>query len=364
LGCKEPCNPGWEEFGERCQDIDECAYLLSPCDSNANCTNTEGSYLCECTAGWEGDGDICEDTDECASLPNPCHPNATCDNTIGSYLCACNLGWEGDGDTCLDIDECATELSPCILNAACENSPGSYLCECGPGWEADGLFDPALHGPKACADIDECTSELSPCDPNAACANNPGSFLCQCNSGWQGDGQVCEPSCGDGICSNGDTCQTCGDDCATAGSGPDTTPLDAQEQAFLGIINNYRAQNGLGKLTACRSLNRAAQGHSEDMRDNNFFSHGGLNGSSPWDRACWACYELGCGPKTAMAENIAAGNSNAQTTFTQWKNSPGHNANMLKGNIKYIGIGRATGGGPFGVYWTNIFGGKWEPSCD
>ena len=44
---------------------------------------------------------------------------------------------------------------------------------------------------------------------------------------------------------------------------------------------------------ACTSLNRAAQGHSEDMRDNNYFSHTGLNNSSPWDRACDACYDLG-----------------------------------------------------------------------
>jgi uncharacterized protein YkwD len=148
------------------------------------------------------------------------------------------------------------------------------------------------------------------------------------------------------------------------GAGPATTPLDAEEQAFLQIINDYRAQNGLGALKACTSLNRAAQGHSEDMRDKNYFDHTGLDGSLPWDRACSACYDLGCGPATAMAENIAAGNSGAQGTFTQWKNSPGHNKNMLGASFKVIGIGRATGGGQFGVYWTNVFGGKDEPSCD
>jgi uncharacterized protein YkwD len=65
-----------------------------------------------------------------------------------------------------------------------------------------------------------------------------------------------------------------------------------------------------------------------------------------------------------MAENIAAGNSDAESTFIQWKNSPGHNENMLKPNVSYIGIGRATGGGPYGVYWTNVFGGAYEPSCE
>lgn len=147
------------------------------------------------------------------------------------------------------------------------------------------------------------------------------------------------------------------------GAGPATTPLDGEEQAFLVLINNYRAQNGLGSLADCVSLNRASQGHSEDMRDNNYFSHTGLNNSTPWARACDACFDKGCGPSTAMAENIAAGNSGAQATFDQWKNSPGHNANMLDGSFTMIGIGRATGGGQYGVYWTNVFAGDSEPSC-
>ena len=147
------------------------------------------------------------------------------------------------------------------------------------------------------------------------------------------------------------------------GAGPTTTPLDSEEQAFVTIINNYRAQNGLAPLTPCVSLNRTAQGHSEDMRDNNYFSHTGLNGSAPWDRACVACFDLGCGPMTAMGENIAAGNSGAQATFQQWKDSPGHNANMLSNNYTMMGIGRAVGGGQYGVYWTNVFAGDDEPSC-
>lgn len=147
------------------------------------------------------------------------------------------------------------------------------------------------------------------------------------------------------------------------GSGPGTTPLDSEELDFLDIINAYRADNGLGALAACTSLNRTAQGHSEDMRDHDYFDHTGLNGSTPWDRACDACFDLGCGPNTAMAENIAAGNSGAMETFIQWKNSPGHNANMLTADFTMIGIGRGTGGGTYGVYWTNVFAGDDEASC-
>lgn len=213
-------------------------------------------------------------------------------------------------------------------------------------------------GDETCA---SCPGDCGDCCGNSMCDNGETCMTCP------GDCGMCDP-CGNGMCDNGETCDTCASDCGACptcqGSGDATTPLDSEEQAFLVLINNYRAQNGLGSLTACTSLNRAAQGHSEDMRDKNYFSHTGLDGSSPWERSCDACYELGCGPMTAMAENIAAGNSGAQGTFDQWKNSPGHNANMLGASFKMIGIGRATGGGQYGTYWTNVFGGDSEPSCN
>jgi uncharacterized protein YkwD len=140
--------------------------------------------------------------------------------------------------------------------------------------------------------------------------------------------------------------------------------LDPEEAAFLQIINDYRQQNSLGALTTCASLNEAAQAHSEDMRDNDYFSHDGLNGSTPPQRACQAGYQHGCGPTTYLSENIAAGNGTANATFTQWQNSPGHNANMLSSAVTQIGIGRATGGGMYGVYWTTVFAGADEPSCE
>ena len=31
-----------------------------PCDENADCTNTDGSYICNCKQGFDGDGEVCE----------------------------------------------------------------------------------------------------------------------------------------------------------------------------------------------------------------------------------------------------------------------------------------------------------------
>lgn len=217
-------------------------------------------------------------------------------------------------------------------------------------------------GNSTCEAGEDCASCAADCGPCATCNNGTCEMGETCEN-CAADCGACSPSCGNATCDATESCMNCAVDCAD-GAGPATTGLDAEEQAFLVLINNYRAQNGLGALTACTSLNRAAQGHSEDMRDQNYFSHTGLNGSTPWERSCDACYGLGCGPQTAMAENIAAGNSGAQATFNQWQTSPGHNANMLGSNFTVIGIGRATGGGQYGVYWTNVFGGSSEGSCN
>ena len=41
-------------------DIDECSADLNPCDSNADCINTDGSYNCACQQGFTGDGITCK----------------------------------------------------------------------------------------------------------------------------------------------------------------------------------------------------------------------------------------------------------------------------------------------------------------
>ena len=43
-------------------DVDECSENTHDCDSNADCTNTDGSYNCACKTGWSGDGTSCTGT--------------------------------------------------------------------------------------------------------------------------------------------------------------------------------------------------------------------------------------------------------------------------------------------------------------
>jgi uncharacterized protein YkwD len=88
------------------------------------------------------------------------------------------------------------------------------------------------------------------------------------------------------------------------------------------------------------------------MACNNFFSHTGLDGSQPWDRAQREGYNY-----SYIGENIAAGNSDAASTMTQWMNSTGHRENILNPNFTQIGIGYAYGSNSdYKYYWTAVFG--------
>jgi hypothetical protein len=124
--------------------------------------------------------------------------------------------------------------------------------------------------------------------------------------------------------------------------------IDSEEQAFLGLINAYRAQSGSGPLTLQSQLTAAADWMSGDMAVKNYFSHTDSLGRSPSQRAAAFGYA------GAAGENLARGFSSAQFVFNAWKGSSGHNANMLYSAYNVIGIGRAYSS--FGWYWTTDFG--------
>jgi hypothetical protein len=90
------------------------------------------------------------------------------------------------------------------------------------------------------------------------------------------------------------------------------------------------------------------------MAQNNYFDHNDVPIGRSWSTRISDC---GYNHGTYIGENIAAGYPFAQSAFDAWKNSPGHNSNMLSTSFTAIGIGRYQGGGTFGTYWTTVFGG-------
>ncbi len=143
-----------------------------------------------------------------------------------------------------------------------------------------------------------------------------------------------------------------------AHAGPDCTAnsaIDSEEQAFLTLLNNYRADRGLSRLAMSETLNRAAAWKSQHMASNGYFAHDDIGlGRTFVDRLRDCGYDF----NTWTGENIAAGNETAAATFAQWRESASHNANMLNPNFNAVGIGRAYDDAtPYGWYWTTEFGG-------
>ena len=136
--------------------------------------------------------------------------------------------------------------------------------------------------------------------------------------------------------------------------------LDPEEQAFMVLLNDYRAQNGLGSLSIDSSIQAASEWMSTDMGEQDYFSHTDSLGRSPWDRMC----DFGYCHNTWKGENVAAGYVTAEAAFGAWRDSPGHNSNMLGENYLVMGIALVyTPGSTYGYYWTNDFGGyQAEPS--
>lgn len=131
---------------------------------------------------------------------------------------------------------------------------------------------------------------------------------------------------------------------------PEPQPDTSQTAALLELINAERAALGIGCLAVNQDLVDAAYNHSVDMRDNDYFSHTGLDGSLPWDRAQREGYSSGY-----VGENIAAGSSTVNAVYQQWYGSDGHYANMTNTNFNEAGFALVQGGS-WGWYATLVIG--------
>jgi hypothetical protein len=128
----------------------------------------------------------------------------------------------------------------------------------------------------------------------------------------------------------------------------------SQEAEFLKLLNAYRAEHGLGPVAITPKLTKAALWMSTDMAEKDYINHTDSQGRDPFQRMS----DLGYTFNTYKGENLAAGQKSAQEAFIGWKNSPGHNANMLKPEFKAIGIARVYNpNGQYKWYWTTNFGG-------
>jgi len=140
--------------------------------------------------------------------------------------------------------------------------------------------------------------------------------------------------------------------------------LGQDEQALLDLINAHRVDNGLSPLSISPTLTDAGQWMANDLAT--------ANQGCSWDSSAEpTCHtdSLGRDPFQRMAdfgynynawkgENLAAGSDTPQLTFQLWRDSPGHNANMLNANFVTVGLAKAYGAdSSYGWYWAAEFGG-------
>jgi uncharacterized protein YkwD len=153
----------------------------------------------------------------------------------------------------------------------------------------------------------------------------------------------------------------CTADIGVTGPSP-ANPLDEGEEAIMKAINDHRAASGAGTLALCASLNVSASAHSDDMRDQEYQSDTGKDGSTPMSRACKAGYTPACSD-ALMAEVIASGSEDPAHTVGQWKEDATASPILVNAGLRVIGVGRTFRSDESPI-WTVDFGGQEDPSCD
>jgi uncharacterized protein YkwD len=142
---------------------------------------------------------------------------------------------------------------------------------------------------------------------------------------------------------------------APALAAPSDTPLAAELVEVIGLVNDERAQYGLGPLTFNDRLTLSAQTYAESMAEGNFFAHTGPDGSTMVGRAEAAGYAAWL----FLGENLAGGQTTPERVVAAWMRSPGHRANVLSDQASEIGIGHwYKGGTRFGHYWAMEVGAR------
>jgi uncharacterized protein YkwD len=129
------------------------------------------------------------------------------------------------------------------------------------------------------------------------------------------------------------------------------------EDEVLALVNRARGEGAscgsrgtfgpAAPLAMDGALRCAAQMHSRDMHERDFFDHRNPDGQEPWDRMKLAGYDW-----RRAGENIAAGSSTAEKVMSQWMSSAGHCANIMSSDFVHLGAGFQGDG----HLWTLVLG--------
>ena len=154
--------------------------------------------------------------------------------------------------------------------------------------------------------------------------------------------------------------------CQNTGLTPAPGNLALVRSAVLCLVNRERAENGEPPLVLNAELEKAAEGHNNEMIADDYFAHISPAGESPVDRLKITTSYIP-GPKVGyvIGENLAWGTlylSTPQAIVEAWIASPGHLANILEARYRETGIGvvpsvpASLAGGEPGATYAQEFG--------
>jgi uncharacterized protein YkwD len=134
--------------------------------------------------------------------------------------------------------------------------------------------------------------------------------------------------------------------------------VDGKERAIVRAINRQRSKHGLSALRSSRRLAKAADYHSWEMLDANYFAHESRDGGPFDERVRRFARHKALGETLAMLGGC--GRKSAGKVVRMWMNSPGHRAILLSSSYRRVGIGKRTGdlGGSRACVVTADFGSK------
>ncbi|MGO4706290.1 CAP domain-containing protein [Microvirga sp. 2MCAF38] len=120
----------------------------------------------------------------------------------------------------------------------------------------------------------------------------------------------------------------------------------SEAHAAANLISAYRTSRGLSPVTVDSRLNQAAVHQARAVAAAGNLSHGDFSGRMK---------EFGI--RGTSAENLSAGGAdNVENVIVRWRNSPGHNSNLLIPEARKIGLARVVTDGGYGRYWALVLG--------
>jgi hypothetical protein len=122
----------------------------------------------------------------------------------------------------------------------------------------------------------------------------------------------------------------------------------ARAEDIVAMISQYRREHGLPAVTSDAKFNAVAERQARAMAASGIMDH---------DVAGSFATRIAGAYTDSAAENIAVGTRTWADTLRLWKNSPGHNANLLRRDADVIGVAVAHNEQTrYKTYWAMVIG--------